>query len=65
MAQVVEHWIMAQEVAGSSLTRARSWKTPPVHPAASGYLTLVVYGILGRVRQRRESDGLRSSYARP
>ena len=52
---------MTQKVAGSSLTRAGSWKTPPVHPAASGYLTPVGEGH-GR---RRERDGLRSPYAVP
>ena len=32
------------KVPGSSLTWAYSSKTPPVHPAASGYLTLVGEG---------------------
>ena len=61
-AVAAEHWIFTQKVAGSGLTRAGSWKTPPVHPASSGYLTLVGEGT---VRQRRERDGLRSSYAVP
>ena len=35
---------MMQKVAGSSLTRAGSWNTLPVHSAANGYLTLVGEG---------------------
>ena len=35
---------VAQKVAGLSLTWADSWKIPPVHPAISGYLTLVREG---------------------
>ena len=41
VARVVKHWTMTQKVVGSSLSRAGSWKTPPVHPAACGYVTLV------------------------
>ena len=37
MDPVVKCWTMAQKVVGSSLIRAGSWKTPPVHPAVSRY----------------------------
>ena len=36
-----QYWTMTQKVSDPSLTRTGSWKAPPVHPAASGYLTLV------------------------
>ena len=44
VAQVAEHWTVTQKVMGLNLTRAGSWKAPPVPPAASGYLTLVGEG---------------------
>ena len=59
MAYVVEHWTMMQKVGGSSLTWADSWKTSPVHPGASGYLTLAGKG------QQRERERFRPSYAVP
>ena len=40
----IEHWTMKQKVACSSFIRAGSWETPPVHPAACGYLTLAWEG---------------------
>ena len=39
---------MAQKVARLSLTQDSSWKTLPVHPEVSGYLTLVREGLAAK-----------------